>query len=331
MPAVDGHTWRVSHDEPRVPTTADVNQAIERVRGRIRRTPVLHTDVGDLGLDASVALKLECLQHAGSFKARGALNSALGSGVPAAGLIAASGGNHGVAVARTGRVLGVPAEIFVPEVSAPAKVERVRAQGATVHIAGALYSDAQEACDLRAAESGALNIHPYNAPLTVAGQATLGVELIEQVPDVDTVLVAVGGGGLAAGLGVGLPSSVRIVAVETEGCPALHAAVAAGRPVTVEPTGVAADALGAKQVGALPWQILEGRAESIVVPDAAVLAARQALWAEMQIVAEPAAATPLAALRTGEYRPEPGERVVVVVCGANTDPSDLMGPPPTAG
>lgn len=289
---------------------------------------MIDTDVGDLGLERTVTLKLECLQHAGSFKARGALNSALGAGVPPAGLIAASGGNHGVAVARTGRVLGVPAEIFVPEVSAPAKIERVRAQGATVHITGALYSDAQDACDIRAAESGALNIHPYDAPLTVAGQATLGVELIDQVPDVDTVLVAVGGGGLAAGLAVGLPSSVRIVAVETEGCPSLHAAVAAGGPTSVTPTGVAADALGAKQVGALPWRILAGRAESIVVPDDAVMAARRALWAEMQVVAEPAAATPLAALRCGAYRPEAGERVVVVVCGANTDPSDLMGPGP---
>jgi len=315
----------VQPDDPHVPTPTEISDAIERLRGRIRRTPVLDTDAGDLGLPHPIALKLECLQHAGSFKARGALNSAIAAGVPDAGLIAASGGNHGVAVARTARVLGAPAEIFVPEVSAPAKVERVRAHGATVHVTGALYSDAQEACDRRAAESGALNIHPYDAPATVAGQATLGAELAEQVPDVDTVLVAVGGGGLAAGLALALPKDVRLVAVETEGCATLNAAMVAGAPVGVAPTGVAADALGAKRVGALPWRILAERVESVLVTDQAVTDARRALWTEFQLVSEPAAATPLAALRSGVYRPGPGERVVAVVCGANTDPADLTG------
>lgn len=305
-----------------VPSAADIAAAAERCRPLIRRTPVVETTAGDLGIDASVVLKLESLQHAGSFKARGSLNNALSSDIPSSGLIAASGGNHGIAVARTARVLGVPAEIFVPSVSARAKVDRVRAQGATVHIAGALYDDAQAACDARAAESGALNIHPYDASLTVAGQATLGVELAEQVPDVDTVVVAVGGGGLIAGIRLALPD-VRIVAVETPACNALHAAQAAGERVRVSPAGVAADALGAKQIGSLPWAILAGTVDSVLVDDADAMSARQALWAEMQVAVEPAAAVALAALRAGAYLPGDDERVAVIVCGGNVDPSDL--------
>ena len=169
-----------------VPTSADIAAAVERCTPLLRRTPVLRTTPGDLGLSESVTLKLESLQHAGSFKARGGLNTALGLGVPTGGLIAASGGNHGIAVARTARVLGVKAEIFVPSVSSPAKIDRLRAQGAMVNIVGELYDDAQEACDARAASIDALRIHPYNAPLTVAGQATLGVELVEQVPGLET-------------------------------------------------------------------------------------------------------------------------------------------------
>lgn len=309
-------------DRPSPPTSDDVASAVERCRGLIRRTPVMTTTPGDLGIASSVVLKLESLQHAGSFKARGSLNSALGAEIPSSGLIAASGGNHGIAVARTGRVLGVPAEIFVPGVSARAKIQRLRAQGATVNIVGELYDDAQAACDARAAETGALNIHPYNAPLTVAGQATLGVELGEQVPGLDTVVVAVGGGGLAAGIRTALPD-VTIVTVETHACNALHAAVAAGEPVTVSPAGVAADALGARQIGALPWRILAGTVQPVLVDDEATMAARRALWDEMQLAVEPAAATAVAALRAGAYVPAPDERVAVIVCGGNVDPADL--------
>ena len=305
-----------------VPTQDDVGLAAERCRPLIRRTPVVTTTPGDLGISGSVVLKLECLQHAGSFKARGSLNSALAVDVPESGLIAASGGNHGIAVARTGRVLGVPTEIFVPGVSAPAKVERLRAQGATVNVVGDLYDDAQAACDVRAAETGALNIHPYNAPLTVAGQGTLGVELAEQVPDLDTVVVAVGGGGLAAGIRLALPS-VAIVTVETEACNSFHAAHTAGEPTSVSPAGVAADALGAKQIGTLPWHLLSGRAHPVLVDDEATMAARRALWTEMQLAVEPAAATAVAALRAGAYVPAPDERVAIIVCGGNVDPSDL--------
>ena len=307
-----------------VPTSADIAAAVERCTPLLRRTPVLRTTPGDLGLSESVTLKLESLQHAGSFKARGSLNTALGLGVPADGLIAASGGNHGIAVARTARVLGVKAEIFVPGVSSPAKIDRLRAQGALVNIVGELYDDAQEACDARAASIDALKIHPYNAPLTVAGQATLGVELAEQVPDLDTVLAAVGGGGLAAGLRLALPSSVRVIAVETEACNAFHAASAAREPVDVSPAGVGADALGARRIGELPWSILADTADSIVVDDASVSTARRDLWSHYQLAVEPAAAVTLAALQTGAYRPERGERVVAVVCGGNTDPADLF-------
>ena len=305
-----------------IPTHDDIATAAERCADLIRRTPILHTTPGDLGIDESVALKLELFQHAGSFKARGSLNSALGGDIPAAGLIAASGGNHGIAVARTARVLGVPAEIFVPGVSAPAKIARLRAQGATVHIVGELYDDAQAACDARANETGALNIHPYNAPLTVAGQATLGVELGTQLDQLDTVIVAVGGGGLAAGIRLALPQ-VRLVTVETHACNALHAAVQAGEPVTVAPAGAAADALGAKQIGALPWEILRDSVDAVLVDDDATMAARRALWDETQLAVEPAAATAVAALRAGAYVPAADERVAVIVCGGNVDPSDL--------
>lgn len=308
---------------PEIPSSDDIATAYDRLRPLIRRTPVVEVAAGDLGLDVPVTLKLESLQSAGSFKARGSLNNALGSDVPASGLIAASGGNHGVAVARTARVLGVPGEVFVPGVSAPAKIARVRAQGATVHVVGELYDDAQAACDARAAESGALNIHPYNAPLTVAGAATLGVELGEQVPDIDTVVVAVGGGGLIAGIRLALPH-VKVVAVETPDCNCLHAALAAGEPVPVSPAGVAADALGAKQIGSLPWSILQGQVESVLVDDAATMQARQALWDEVQVAVEPSAAVAVAAIRTGAYVPGPGERAAAIVCGGNVDPGDLV-------
>ncbi len=313
-------------DHPAVPTLDDVGLATDRCRPLVRRTPVMLTTPGDLGIASSVVLKLESLQHAGSFKARGSLNSALGSDIPPAGLIAASGGNHGIAVARTGRVLGVPAEIFVPGVSAAAKVQRLRAQGATVNIVGELYDDAQAACDARAAETGALNIHPYDAPLTVAGQATVGVELGEQIDDLDTVVVAVGGGGLAAGIRTALPGT-KIVTVETHACNALHAAVTVGEPVQVSPGGVAADALGAKRIGSLPWRILAGTVHPVLVDDDATMAARRALWDEMQLAVEPAAATAVAALRAGAYVPAPDEQVAVIVCGGNVDPSDLGGDP----
>jgi len=292
-----------------------VDAAYGRIRGRVRRTPVM--EFGD------VTLKLELFQHGGSFKARGSFNSALAQGVPEAGLIAASGGNHGVAVAHVARELGVRAEVHVPTTSAPVKIARIRALGADVRVAGERYADAQAACDARIEESGALAIHPFDAPLTVSGQGTVGIELAQQIEDLDTVVIATGGGGLAAGIAAALPD-VRIVCVEPENCSCLHAALAAGEPVDVEIDSIAADSLGARKIGAIPWAVLKDRAESVLVPDSAITEARQALWDQAQLVTELGGATAYSALLSGLWRPSSGERVAVVVCGANTDPTDLI-------
>lgn len=292
-----------------------VEAAYGRIASRVRRTPLLELD--------GIVLKLEMLQHSGSFKVRGGLNTALAEGVPDAGLIAASGGNHGVAVAHVAYELGVRAEIFVPEVAAPVKVDRIRRLGATVHVAGRLYADAQSACDARIAESGALAIHPFDAPLTVAGQGTVGIEIEQQMEHIDTVVVAVGGGGLAAGVAAALPDA-RIVCVEPEECCCLHEALSAGRPVPVEIDSLAADSLGARQLGAVPWSVLSDRAESVLVSDAAIVAARQALWDRAQLVTELGGAAAYAAVSSGAWHPAEGERTVVVACGANTDPVDLV-------
>jgi len=302
----------------------DVPAATERLRGRIRRTPVVWPGPGSFGVHHDLVLKLECLQHAGSFKARGSFNNALATGVPAAGLIAASGGNHGIAVAHVARSLGVGAEIFVPGVSSAVKVDRIRALGATVNVVGELYDDAQAACDERAGRTHALNIHPYDAPLTVAGQATVSVEVLEQVDGIDTVVVAVGGGGLAAGFAAALPPHVRIVCVEPDTSRCFSAAVEAGEPVKVEVGGVAADSLGAKQIGEIPWRLLADRAESVLVSEESIVDARRRLWDDGRIVAEHGGATALAALTSGVLEPHPEERIVVVVCGSNTDPRDLI-------
>ncbi len=309
---------------PVVPDRAQIDLAVTRLRGHVRHTPVLRSGAGAFGVDHDLVLKLECLQHAGSFKARGSFNSALAEGMPESGLIAASGGNHGIAVAHVARALGAPAEIFVPGVSSAVKLERIRALGATVHVVGELYDDAQAACDERAMESGALNIHPYDAPLTVAGQATMGVELVAQVEAVDTVVVAVGGGGLAAGLAAALPRRVRLVCVEPENSPCFNAAIGAGEPVRVDVSGVAADSLGAKQIGAIPWALLHDRAESMLVTDDDIVDARRRLWADARVAAEHGGATALAALTSGRLALGSHERAAVVVCGSNTDPRDLM-------
>lgn len=297
--------------------------AYDRIAARVRRTPTLNTGPGSFGISASVSLKLELLQHSGSFKVRGAFNSALAAAAVPEGLLAASGGNHGLAVAYVARDLELPAEIFVPEVSSAVKLERIAALGATVHVVGQLYADAQRACDERSATSGALLIHPYDQPLTVAGQATVGVEIEQQVPGVETVVVALGGGGLAAGMALALPRSVRLVVVEPETSSCFNAALAAGHPVEVPVAGVAADSLGATQIGSLAWSILAERAESVTVPDEVIMESRRRLWTDARVIAEPGGAAALGALVAGAYSPAVDERIVVVVCGGNTDPSDL--------
>lgn len=301
-------------------TYDDVTAAAARISGHVLRTPVIE-------VAPRLWLKLEQLQHSGSFKVRGAFNRIMSAGdLPAAGVIAASGGNHGLAVAFAARALGVRAEIFVPTVTSPVKVAGLERLGARITQTGAIYAEAAEAAAKRAAETGALSVHAYDQPEVVAGQGTAGLELIEQTGGVDTVLVAVGGGGFAAGVTLGTSvSGPRIVAVEPERIPTLNAALRAGERVQVEVGGVAADALGASMIGGLAFEILSGpRVESVLVSDEAIVAARRTLWERHRVAAEHAGAAAYAALLSGAYRPEPGERVAVVVCGANTDPATLV-------
>jgi len=311
-----------------LPTCEDVAAAYNRIADRVRRTPIVRCAPTDLpaaaAIDAPVTLKLEQMQHTGSFKARGAFNALLGGPIPPAGVIAASGGNHGAAVAFAARALGVRAEIFVPEISHRAKQARLRGYGAEVHVVGRDFAEALEACEARRAETGARLLHAYDQPEILAGQGTCALEWIEQAPELDVLLIAVGGGGLIGGAAAALAGAKRIVAVETEGTPALHRALAAGAPTPVDVSGLAADSLGARTVGALAFEAATRYAvESVLVTDAAVQAAQRWLWESLRQAAEPGGATALAALVGGAYRPDPGARVGVLVCGANMDPASL--------
>jgi threonine dehydratase len=317
-PVADGGPYRVgvaSHDE--------IRAAAERVAPHVRTTPVIAVERAAFGFP--VTLKLECFQHSGSFKARGAFNRLLSTPVPASGVVAASGGNHGLAVAYAARELGVRAEIFVPEIASPVKVERLRRYGAIVTQTGSRYSEALEASTVRAAETGALVAHAYDQPAVQAGQGTLAYELDQQCPDLDTVIVAVGGGGLLAGIASWFAaSSVRVVAVEPDRIPTLAAALAAGHPVDVDVSGVAADSLGATRISAAALDIARRTdVRSVLVSDDAIRNARRRLWDEARIAVEAGGAAALAAITSTAYVPEPGERIAVIVCGANTDPSDL--------
>lgn len=303
---------------------SEVETAARRITDHVRVTPVIDTDEAAFG--APLVLKLELLQHTGSFKPRGAFNRVLSTSVPTAGLIAASGGNHGLAVAHVASRLGYRAEIFVPEASPSAKVDRLRAYGPdiAVTVTGALYADAHEASMVRAAETGALVVHPYDQVEVIAGQGTMAREITSQVPDVDTVLIAVGGGGLVAGAASWFGRDTKLVAVEPGSSQAMAAALAAGRPVDVEVSGVASDSLGARRVGDLVYDsVVAAGVQSVTVSDAAIVESQRRLWDQLRLVAEPGGATALAAVIEGAYRPEPGERVVVVVCGANTDPATV--------
>lgn len=303
-----------------------IEAAAERIAGHARTTPVMRLGTGAFGSRADVSLKLECLQHAGSFKTRGAFNNLLSLDVPAAGVAAASGGNHGAAVAYAAGKRGVRATIFVPEISPAAKVEAIRRFGADVRIGGAQYDDAQAACDQFVAETGALKIHPFAAPETMAGQGTLGKEWQSQEPDLDTVLVAVGGGGLISGIASWFAGTrVKVVGVEPEGSRALQAALEAKAPMTVQVTSVAADSLGARNVGQLVYDVCKDTVDHVVlVPDSAIGEAQGALWRDFRLAVEPGGAAALAALLHGAYKPGPGERVGVLVCGANVDLARLQ-------
>lgn len=286
----------------------------------VRRTPVV--EVAAFGLDRLV-LKLEALQISGSFKARGATAKLLTHELPAAGVAAASGGNHGIAVATVATRLGVRVEIFIHARTAPAKRARLDETGATVRVAGDSYAEAEAACRRHVAESGALWVPAYDDETVVAGAGTLARELEGQAA-LDTLLVAVGGGGLIGGCAAWYEGRLRLVGVETFGTPTLHAALAAGHPVDVDISGLGADALGAQRVGDVPFAVARRFVERVVlVEDEALRQAQRALWSELRVAAEPAGAAGLAALLAGAYRPAAGERVGVLVCGANVDPATL--------
>jgi threonine dehydratase len=281
--------------------------------------------------EATVTLKLEQLQVGGSFKARGMFNRLMANPIPAAGVIVASGGNAGIATAVAAKALGVRCEVFVPTLCSPAKQAALRALGAVLHVTGEAYAQALEACLVRQRETGALMTHAYDQPEVVAGAATLAQELDEQLQGadrrqpLDSILVSVGGGGLVAGLATWHASTAtRIVALEPELAPTLAKALAAGAPVDVAVSGVAADSLGAKQIGALAWQALHTKPpHSLTLGDDAITEARIWMWQHLHLAVEPAAALPLAALRCGAYRPLAGEHLALIICGANTDPGSL--------
>ena len=302
----------------------DIQAAQGRIAPHIRKTPVMGIAGSEVGHDTTVSLKLELFQHTGSFKPRGAFNNLLSKPVPAAGIAAASGGNHGAAVAYAAARLGHPAHIFVPEISSPVKIARIEAAGASVHVGGARYADALAHCESHQAGTGAVGVHAYDDPATVAGQGTLAQEWQSQAPDLDTVLISVGGAGLISGIAAWYGGTVKVVGVEPEGAPTLHAALAAGGPVDVEINSLAADSLGARSVGKINHAICARHVDHVaLVSDEAIGSAMAFLWTGLQIAAEPGGAAAMAALLAGAYRPQTGERVGVLVCGGNIDPATL--------
>jgi threonine dehydratase len=301
-------------------TRTHVQEAAARIEGRVRPTPIFYGD--------GVCFALEHLQHTGSFKPRGMFNRILAAAergvLPDSGVITASGGNAGLAVAYAAARLGLAAQVFVPVTAPEVKVRKLTSLGADVVQVGQIYGEAYEAAAKRSAESGALFCHAYDQLEVCAGQGTLGLELLAQTGGVDTILVAVGGGGLMAGIAAAAEGLARIVAVEPENAPTLHAALAAGRPVEVPVSGVAADSLGASRVGEIAFEVATRTGvASVLVTDQAIAEARQALWDRYRLAVEHGTAAAFAALHSGAYEPGPGERVAVIICGANTDPADL--------
>lgn len=290
------------------------------IRPHIRRTPVLESNGREFGLaPVPIVFKLELLQHSGSFKARGAFANLLLRNVPKAGVVAASGGNHGAAVAYAAQQLGVPAKIFVPTVASPEKIERIRGYGADLVVIGDRYADSLAASEAWSKQSGALPIHAYDQPETLLGQGSVGLELEEQSPKMDTLLVAVGGGGLIGGIAAWYAGRVKIVAVEPEAAPTLHLALQACRPVDSPAGGIAADSLAPRRVGDIMFPIARRFVSgAVLVTDESIQHAQCALWTALRIVAEPGGAAAFAALLSGRYVPRAKERVGVLVCGGNT-------------
>jgi threonine dehydratase len=299
---------------------------VERlIRPHVRRTPVSATDAGDFALPgADLTFKLELLQHSGSFKARGAFATMLTREIPAAGVVAASGGNHGAAVAYAAAKRGVPARIYVPTVSSPAKAALIRSFGAELVVEGERYADALAAAERWAEKTGTMKIHAYDEPGAILGQGSVGLEWEEQAPTLDTLLVAVGGGGLIGGIALWFKNSVRVVGVEPESAPTLTYALKAGQPVDAPAGGIAADSLAPRRVGELMFPLAQKYVERVVlVEDEAIRRAQQALWDVLRVAAEPGGAAAFAALLSKRYQAEKDERVGVLVCGGNTTAVDF--------
>ena len=311
-------------------TKQAIRETEVRIRPHIRSTPILMVRGADFGIRCrEIALKLELFQHTGSFKARGAFTNLLTRAVPKAGVVAASGGNHGSAVAFAAKTLGHKAKIFVPKVASPAKIAKIRSAGAELEITGDSYADALAASEIYVRESGALAVHAFDQHETLLGQGTLGLELEQQMPNVESVLVAVGGGGLIGGIASWFAESieakkVRIIGVEPEKAPTLARALEAGRPVDAPGGGIAADSLAARQVGALMFPIAQRCVSRVaLVSDTAIRRAQEALWNTVRIAAEPGGAAAFAALLSGQYVPREDERIAVIVCGGNTTAVDF--------
>lgn len=305
---------------------AQIEAAAARIAGRVRHTPVLHLAASEFGLGYPITVKLELLQYAGSFKPRGAFNRILSlPSLPKGGVIAASGGNHGAAVAYAARALGLTAEIFVPELTPQAKRARIESFGARLVVGGATYSDALAASRARQSETGAVEIHAYDHPDVLAGQGTVALEFQRDAPELTHVLVAVGGGGLIGGMAAWYRGDATLISVEPRGCPCLHDALAAGAPVVAPVGGVAADALGARQVGAAMFPIAQAYVgAAVLVEDDTIRQAQRMLWDRLRLVSEPGGATALAALMSGAFVPPEGARVGVLLCGSNADPASVV-------
>jgi threonine dehydratase len=308
-------------------TRVDVDEAAARIAGRIRRTPVFEADAGTVA--GQLWFKCEFMQHTGTFKARGALNRVLaarerGELKEEIGIVVASGGNAGLANAYAAAQLGVPATVFVPETAPAVKVRKLKASGATVVQRGTEYAEAFEAALDYATETGAVYCHAYDQAEIAAGAGTVGSELLDQLGDIDTVVVAVGGGGLMAGIAAAVEGHARVVGVEPDNAPTLYSALAAGAPVDVAVSGIAADSLGARQIGRIGFDVaVRTGVQTVLVSDDDIAAARSLLWEQYRIVVEHGAAAAFAAVNSGAYVPAEGERVAVILCGANTDPATV--------
>jgi threonine dehydratase len=331
-------TSQVPPTRHRAPTAADVGNVVNRhgiriveplIRPYLRHTPAITVDRADFGLPPGpLVLKLEQLQHAGSFKARGAFANLLLRDIPASGVVAASGGNHGAAVAFAARALGIPARIYVPHVSSPAKIARIRGYGADLVVTGSTYADALAASQEWAAGSGALPIHAYDQAETMLGAGTLAMELAGQAPGATRVLASVGGGGLLGGVAAWYAGQAQVVGVEPNGAATLTAAMRAGRPADAEVGSVAVDSLAPRRIGELTFAIIrQNAAQVLLVDDDAILRTQQLLWETLRVVAEPGGCAALAALVSGRCEPAPGETVAVVISGANTTAVGFAPPP----